>query len=184
MFIKPYRSPTGLSTASAASTAPAAPAASSRLTPGLKFLAAVSLRFDSPTSNGETADGVRLDFWVHGTVNGPALKGQFPRCAAYLLIDPDGVGTINVRAPLLFDDGGRAELEAMGRYDFGEDGYRQAIAGTLPTSALGWCPRFLTSSDDPRYSWLNRTQCLGVGELVPTETRVDYDLYQVTSPVS
>jgi hypothetical protein len=150
-----------------------------RPSPELKFVAAVSLRFDTPLSVGETPDGVRLDFRVHGTVDGPALKGQFPPCAAYLLIDVDGVGTIHVRAPLLLNDGALAELEATGRYDFGSDGYRRAVAGDLPDSALGWCPRFLTGH--PRYLWLNRTLCLGVGELRPRETRVDYDLFVITT---
>ena len=151
----------------------------SPMVPELKFLAAVALRFDSPRSLGETVDGVRLEFQVHGTVRGPALNGKFPACSAYLLIDRDGVGTINVRAPLLLDDGATAELEATGRYDFGDDGYRRAAAGDLPNSALGWCPRFFTAH--PRYQWLNRTQCLGIGELRPKETRVDYDLYMITS---
>jgi hypothetical protein len=152
---------------------------SERLVPELTFLAAVALRFDTPLSVGETPDGVRLDFRVHGTVEGPALKGRFAPCSAYLLIDPDGVGVINVRAPLQLDDGALAELEATGRYDFGDDGYRRAIEGDLPNSALGWCPRFLTGH--PRYLWLNRAQCLGVGELRPKETRVDYDLFILKS---
>jgi hypothetical protein len=163
------------------SGATTAQASEGRLGPALKFLAAVALRFDTPQSIGETPDGVRLDFNVHGTVDGPGLKGRFPPCAAYLLIDPDGVGTIEVRAPLLLNDGALLELEATGRYDFGDDGYRRAIAGDLPNSALGWCPRFLTGH--PRYMWLNRAQCLGLGELRPRESRVDYDLFVVTSRV-
>lgn len=147
----------------------------SRRAPELKFLAAVSLRFDTPRAVGETPDGVRFDFPVHGTVEGPALNGVFPPCAAYLLVDRDGIGTINVRAPLLMNDGAVAELEATGRYDFGEDGYRRAASNDLPNSALGWCPRFLTGH--PRYLWLNRVLCLGVGELRPREATVNYDLF-------
>jgi hemoglobin len=146
--------------------------------PQLEFAAAVALRFDSPLYVGATPDGVRFDFRVHGTVEGPLLRGKFPPCAAYLLIDSDGIGTINVRAPLLLNDGAVAELEATGRYDFGKDGYDRAVAGNLCNSALGWCPRFLTG--DPRYVWLNRAVFLGVGELRPLETRVDYDLFVLT----
>lgn len=153
-----------------------------RLTPDLKFAAAVSLRFDTPQSIGETPDGVRLDFRIHGTIEGPELRGNFPSCAAYLLIDVDGVGTIHVRAPLLLDDGAVLELEATGRYDFGQDGYRRAVAGDLPDSALGWCPRFLTGH--PRYLWLNRALFLGIGVLRPRETRVDYDLFLLTPRTS
>ena len=146
--------------------------------PALDFLASVALRFDAPRAIGETADGVRFDFQVQGSVAGPKLNGRFPPCAAYLLIDRDGIGTINVRAPLLLDDGAVAQLEAMGRYDFGEDGYQRAVALDLPNSALGWCPRLLTG--DPRYLWLNRVLCVGVGELRPRETRVDYDLFLIS----
>ena len=146
---------------------------------GIRFAAAVALRFDTPLAVGETADGVRFDFRVNGTVTGPELNGKFPPCAAYLLIDRDGIGTINVRAPLLLHDGAVAQLEAMGRYDFGEDGYQRAVALDLPNSALGWCPRLLTG--DPRYLWLNRTLFVGVGELRPKEARVDYDLFALDS---
>lgn len=161
---------------------PSVPAAArpEPLVPGLQFLATVALRFDTPLSIGETADGVRLEFNVHGSVAGPALLGRIPPAAAYLLIDQDGVGTINVRAPFLLDDGAVLELDAIGRYDFGEEGYQRAVAGDLPDSALGWCPRFLTGH--PRYLWLNRTQCLGLGLLRPRETRVDYDLFAVVPP--
>jgi hemoglobin len=152
----------------------------SRLTPELSFLAAVSLHFEAPRSIGQTPDGVRFHFMLQGTLDGPQLKGKFPLCAAYLLVDVDGIGTINVRAPLLIDDGATAELEATGRYDFGADGYQRAAAGDLPNSALGWCPRF--TSEHPRYVWLNRVLHLGVGELRPRETRVDYDLFLLTVP--
>lgn len=150
-----------------------------RLRPDLKFVAAVALRFDTPQAIGETPDGVRFDFPVHGTAEGPDLNGRFPPCVAYLLIDPDGIGTINVRAPLLLNDGAVAELEATGRYDFGKDGYQRAIAKDLPNSALGWCPRLLTGH--PQYMWLNRVLFLGLGELRPRETRVDYDLFLVST---
>lgn len=150
--------------------------------PTMTFLARVALRLDSVRVIREAPDGVRLEFMVHGTVEGPVLKGQFPTCAAYLLIDRDGIGTIDVRAAIVLHDGADAELEATGRYDFGPDGYRRALADDLPNSALGWCPRFLTGH--PRYAWLNRTLCLGVGELRPREGRVDYDLFALAAPVS
>jgi truncated hemoglobin YjbI len=152
----------------------------SRSEPALDFLAAVSLRFETPRAIGETPDGMRFGFMLAGTVEGPRLSGHFPRCVAYLLIDADGVGTIDVRAPLLLKDGAMAELEAKGRYDFGEAGYSRAVALDLPNSALGWCPRLVTG--DARYSWLNRLVCVGVGELRPRETRVDYDLFAMTAP--
>ena len=153
-----------------------------RLTPELTFVANVALRLDAASSVGETPDGVRMQFAVRGSVDGPKLKGQFGAgTLAFLRIDRDGVGTIDVRAPLVMNDGALAELQAAGRYDFGEDGYSKAALGPqhLPDSDLGWCPRLVTL--DARYLWLNRTQFLGVGRLVPRETRVDYDLFSVTA---
>jgi hypothetical protein len=147
-----------------------------RSRPGLEHVASVALRLDQVLVSGTTPDGVRMQFMVYGSVNGAKLKGEFPKStAAYLRIDRDGVGTIHVRAPLKIHDGAMAELEATGRYDFGEDGYAKAMAGELPDSDLGWCPRLLTG--DPRYAWLNRAQFLGVGKLRPKQGRVDYDLF-------
>ena len=157
---------------------------SPRLIPELTFVASVNLRLEAAVSAGETPDGVRMQFTVRGTVDGPRLKGEFRQgTLAFLRIDRDGVGTIHVRAPLFLSDGARAELDATGRYDFGEDGYSKAKLGPehLPDSDLGWCPRLLTQ--DARYLWLNRTQFLGVGKLVPRETRVDYDLYAMCPQV-
>ncbi len=151
-----------------------------RLTPGLTFVATIALRLDAAVSVGETPNGVLMQLSMHGTVDGPNLKGEFrPGTLASLRIDSDGVGTIEVRTPLLLSDGARAELEATGRYDFGDDGYYRAARGPehLPESELVWCPRILTP--DPRYLWLNRTQFLGVGRLIPREARVNYDLYAV-----
>ena len=128
---------------------------------------------------GETPNGIRFQIEVNGSVVGPRLKGRLASSTAYLLVDPDGVGLLNVRAPLMLADGARAELEATGRSDFGSDGYRRAAVADLPSSPLGWCPRILTGH--PRYAWLNRAQCLGVGELRPKELRIDWDLFFVTS---
>jgi hemoglobin len=131
-------------------------------------------------SVGETPDGVRMHFTVLGDVRGPELNGKFRPCSAYLRIDKDGVGTIHVRAPIDLDDGSFAELEATGRYDFGENGYAGAVKGELSDSALGWCPRFVVAPNHARYDWLNRTQFLGIGMLLPKKGTVDYDLYAMS----
>jgi hemoglobin len=145
-----------------------------------RYVASVHLRLDDAITVGVTPDGVRMQFAVEGTVEGAELRGEFRRgTLAFLRIDRDGVGTIDVRAPLFLRDGARAELIATGRYDFGEDGFSKASQGPehLPDSDLGWCPRLVTL--DSRYLWLNRTQFLGLGRLVPSQRRVDYDLFAV-----
>ncbi len=151
-----------------------------RLVPALTFVASVGIRLEGVSSVGETPDGVRMQFSVRGSIDGPMLHGEFaPGTLAFLRIDHDGIGTIDVRAHLLLSDSAKLAFEATGRYDFGEDGYSKAKQGPahLPDSDLGWCPRVTTL--DERYLWLNRTQLLGVGKLIPREARVDYDLYSV-----
>jgi hypothetical protein len=147
--------------------------------PDLTFLASVALRFKSFLILGETPNGIRLQLEIDGSVDGPRFKGRLEQSTAHLLVDADGVGLLNVRAPLIFADGARAEIEGSGRSDFGSDGYRRALASDLPNSSLGWCPRLLTGH--PSYAWLNRAQCLGVGGIRPKEMRIDWDLFFVTS---
>jgi hemoglobin len=150
-----------------------------QVVPELQFASAVSLRLDSSQSVGETPDGVRLQLNVHGAAVGPMLNGTFPPLAAYMLVDVDGIGTLNVRAPVLLSDGAVLEIEAIVRYDFGADGYRMAAAGDLPDSIVAGGLRFLTAN--PRYLWLNRAICLGVGELRSREKRIDYDLFVISA---
>jgi hemoglobin len=152
-----------------------------RSPPELKFAAYVALHLDEAKSVGETPDGVRLDLLVHGAVDGPMLNGKFAPLAAYMLVDVDGIGTLYVRAPLVLNDGAALEIEATVRYDFGADGYRKAAAGALPDSIVAGGLRFLTAH--PRYLWLNRALCLGVGELHSREKSIEYDLY-VIQPAS
>jgi hypothetical protein len=151
-----------------------------RFSTALTFLAAVALRFETPLRIGETPEGVRLDLQIHGTVRGPKLQGHLALATAHLLIDSDGVGLMSVRAPLKLASGALAELDASGRCDFGDDGYRRAVTGDLPGAPFGWSARLVTS--DPRHLWLNRAQCLGVGEVRPKEMRADWDLFIVNMP--
>jgi hemoglobin len=143
----------------------------------LKLAASVALHLEASQSAGETPDGVRLDLRVHGDIDGPMLNGKVPSLSAHMLVDVDGVGTLEVRAPFVLSDGAVLEIEATVRYDFGPDGYRRAAAGDLPDSVVAGCLRFLTGH--PRYQWVNRAVCLGVGRLDSREKRIDYDVFVV-----
>ena len=62
--------------------------------------------------------------------------------------------------------------------DLGEDGYERFLRGDLPGSVpLRVVPRFLTAHPD--YRWLNRLQCLGIGEVDLERSEVSYDVYAV-----
>ena len=62
--------------------------------------------------------------------------------------------------------------------DLGEDGYHKFLQAALPPSVpLRVAARFQTSH--PTYQWLNRLQCLNIGE-VDTETfEVRFDVYAI-----
>ena len=150
-----------------------------RSMPDLKFAATVALSLESSQLVGKTPDGVRLELRVHGEVAGPLLNGRFPSLAAHMLVDETGVGTLDVRAPIVLNDGAVLELEATVRYDFGPDGYQKAADGALPDSVVAGALRFLTGH--PRYLWVNRALCLGVGALYAQEKRIAYDLFVISS---
>ena len=58
----------------------------------------------------------------------------------------------------------------------GEDAYERFLrgegGGIVPLRVV---PRFLTA--DPDYQWLNRLQCMGIGEVNLESLEVGYDVY-------
>src|SRR5208337_753666 len=127
---------------------------------------------------GETPDGLRLNFvlGIGGRVNGPALMGEIVhRGGDWMRVRPDGVGIANIHALIKPDGGGVILTEYGGIVDFGPDGYRLLAAGGGPKRApVRLAPRYLTS--EPRLCWMNRLQCLGVGEVDLERYLVEYDL--------
>ncbi len=128
---------------------------------------------------GETPDGLRLNFsiGIGGRVNGPALTGDIiHRGGDWMRIRPDGVGIANIHALIKPHEGGVILSEYGGVVDFGPDGYRLLAAGGGPKRApVRLAPRYLTA--EPRLRWMNRLQCLGVGEVDLERYLVEYDLY-------
>ncbi len=61
--------------------------------------------------------------------------------------------------------------------DLGEHGYDQFATAARQGAALRICPRFHTA--DPKYIWLNRLYCLGIGQSFPDKSEVAYDIYAV-----
>ena len=62
--------------------------------------------------------------------------------------------------------------------DLGADGYERFLMGELPpTVALRGSARFLSAH--PEYVWLNRLQCLAIGEFDSEHTRAGWDVYAV-----
>jgi hypothetical protein len=143
---------------------------------------AITVHVDPPQFLGETPEGVRIDFFAReGTAIGPAIRGKvFPGSSDHMIVRPDGIGVIRVRALIVADDGAKFEVEEIGNIDLGEDGYQRARAGQLPPSSrLVVCPRILTAAS--KYAWLNRAQCVGVGKTRIADLEIQYDIFAMSS---
>jgi hypothetical protein len=152
-----------------------------RFTTALDFLGQVSVTLAQPPENiGAVARGLQKNFYiVKGACVGPKLTAAIlGEGADWMVIQRDGVAVPNVRTTWQTTDGALLYGEYSGVFDLGENGYDNALREqypTLPTVQLA--PRFITSH--PRYQWLNRLQCVGIGQVDMKNLLVAYDLYAV-----
>lgn len=151
-------------------------------TAGLDFVACVAVQFSAPQYLCDTAAGMRVNFFVQeGLVEGAGFKATvLAGSADNMLIRPDGMGEVHIVAAFATADGARLDVEASGYVDFGPDGYRRAVAHALPDrSAIVISP--LISTRHPRYRWLSRVQCVGVGYTNLEANRASYSVYAASS---
>ncbi|MEO8325470.1 MAG: DUF3237 domain-containing protein [Nitrospirota bacterium] len=142
-----------------------------------EFLARFSIRIEPPRIVGPTPEGIRVT-WnaATGTVVGPRLSAKVLQGADWMQIRTDGVGNIDVRALLETGEGVRIMSVYSGAMEFGEDGYQNFLANKLPKPLRAWTTqRFLTT--DSTYTWLNRLQCISVGEVFLDDLNYIYDVY-------
>lgn len=133
-----------------------------------------------PEAVGETPEGLRLNWYpASGNVVGPKLNAKIrPVGGDWMTIRPDGVGIIDVRGTLETPEGALIYASYTGVFELGIDGYANALNGKWPEKpASRTAPRFLTSH--PSYIWLNRLQCVAVGNVLMKELVYEYDLYSV-----
>jgi hypothetical protein len=145
-----------------------------------QFLFRVTASFlpdDSPV--GETPDGLRFLFALQdgGTVRGPALNGAIlHKGGDWMRVRRDGVGICAIDALIRPTGGGVVLTEYTGVCDFGPQGYAALARGALPGKApLRFAPRYLTAV--PGLQWMNRLQCLSIGEVDLERRVIEYDLY-------
>ena len=149
---------------------------------GMTFVATVAVEFDEPQFVSDTAAGMRVNFPVRsGTVEGEGFKASVLTSSAdHMLVRPDGMGEVRILAVFATADGARLDVEAGGYVDFGADGYRRALAHDLPDrSPIVVTP--LISTRHPRYRWLSRVQCLGVGHTNLAANKASYQVYAASS---
>ena len=129
---------------------------------------------------GVTAAGLRIDWQVvEGRFQGPLLQGKpLAGFTDRMCIRADGVALINVIGGLVTDAGTTLEVAYQGVVDLGSDGYQRASRNDFdPLLDLVVTPRFNT--DDPKLQWLNRIQCLGVGQVDTTISQLMLQIYAI-----
>ena len=115
----------------------------------------------------DTPAGERRIFEVRsGSIEGDRIKGAMKGTAAadWLVVGPDGTGTIDVRALVETDDGALVFIQYLGRVDV-----------SAPDAPVYATPRFETGDD--RYRWLNKIQAVGKGRF--DGSTLTYELCEV-----
>ena len=146
----------------------------------LEHILSYSAILKAPEVIGPLPEGIRANFYVTGgSVQGPRVKGQvLPVGGDWLNIRTDGVGLLDVRATIQTDDGALIYTVYSGVADLGEDGYQKFLQQDLPPFiALRIVPRYHTAHPD--YLWMNRIQCLGIGQADMARLEARYDVYAV-----
>ncbi len=131
-----------------------------------------------PEVIGPLAEGIRVNVYVtDGEISGPKMRGRVRKVGGdWLSIRPDGIGVLDVRATFELEDGALVYTTYGGVAELGPDGYQRFLAGNPPDRVqLRIAPRYYTGHPD--YLWLNRVQCVGVGEVDMQKMRVTYDIY-------
>jgi hypothetical protein len=147
----------------------------------LEFLATVSVLLAKPEDVGVTPQGLRRTFYIQsGSCVGPRLNAVIrPVGADWMVIQRDGVAIPNVRTTWETPEGALLYGEYSGVFDLGEDGFEKAQRNQFPhLPVVQLAPRFVTTH--PRYLWLNRLQCVGIGQVDMDRLFVQYDLHAVT----
>jgi hypothetical protein len=133
-------------------------------------LCTIRLQAKPPAEVGAGPAGTRVIFDVASVeVTGDRLRGQMEGITGdWVLIGPEGTGTLDVRETLRTDDGAVIFVQYQGRADLSQ--------GLQPGLIVYVAPRFETG--DERYAWLNRIQAVGKGT-INADLSVDYEWYEV-----
>ena len=102
-----------------------------------------------------------------------------PVGADWLTVRTDGVGILDLRTT--YEAEGEALIYApfTAVFDLGEDGYHDLLGGKLAPDGTPFrsVPRYQTAHRG--YAWLNRLQCLGIGQVYPSRGEARCDVYAV-----
>ena len=111
-----------------------------------------------------------------GSFEGPQLKGEvLPGGGDWLVVRPDGVIQLDVRATFQTSDGALIYVSYLGLSV--SEGSPRAAETDYGQEYFMTAPRFETG--DERYAWLNRRLFVGEGRRGPG--RVSYRVYEVAN---
>lgn len=146
----------------------------------LEHLFSFSAQLQPPEVIGHGADGIRVNFYVaSGEVSGSRVQGILrPVGGDWITIRSDGVGILDVRTTIETHDQALIYCFYSGVADFGLDGYQSFGRGELPPQ-IPIQAVMRTQTAHPAYQWLNRLQCLNIGEVDSARLMVRYDVYAV-----
>jgi Protein of unknown function (DUF3237) len=136
-------------------------------------LCTLHVQLKPPIEVGAGCGGTRVIVEVASAeVKGDRLRAEMVGAAAadWLLIGPEGTGTLDIRAALRTDDGAIIFMQYNGK---SAGDWSQGVQ--LPAT-IYVAPRFETC--DERYLWLNRIQAIGKGT-VHEDLSLDYEWYEV-----
>lgn len=135
---------------------------------------------DPPIIIGEVNEGFALVLTERGsTVTGPRINGRFtPESQDYVTIGRNGISTHKVRSVLITEDGAQISFIYEGRGDFGENGYADFLSGK-PAEPFRIRSSPYLQTAHPDYLWVNRLQCINIGEVYASKGYGTFDVYAV-----
>jgi Protein of unknown function (DUF3237) len=147
----------------------------------LEHVFSYTARLKEPEVIGPLREGLRMNFYVtDGEISCPKLRGKLhPVGGDWFTLRTDGVAILDVRATLEAHDGALIYATYNGVIDMGPDGYQKFLQGQSPSGhpSIHIAPRFHTTHAN--YLWLNRLQCLGIGQAMLERREVQYDISAV-----
>ena len=148
--------------------------------PKLELLLTFRADLNPPVPVGNTQFGTRQIFDVTGgSFEGPRLKGKVLASGGdWLLVGPDGVGRLDVRATLETDDGAHIYVQYYGVIVMNDAVVRALAEGgetQYGDTYFMTQPRFETG--DERYTWLNSVVAVAEGRALTGA--VEYRVFEV-----
>ena len=134
-------------------------------------LCTLRIQLKPPIAAGAGPAGTRLIPEVASAqVKGDRLRGEMLGAAAadWLIVSPEGTGTVDVRMALQTDDGAVIFVQYNGRMNLSQGFQFPMTAYVAPLFETG----------DERYAWLNGIQAVGKGILYE-DLSLDYEWYEV-----